>query len=91
MSAEPSAVSLNVVVPALNEEHRLGHLTSDIGRQTRRSQEVIVVDAGSHDGAIAVAEGFEGVRVLRVRHPSESATDPAIRHTLGEQRLKLGD
>lgn len=50
-----------------------------------------MVDAGSHDGAIAVAEGFDGVRVLRVRQPSESATDPAIRHTLGEQRLKLGD
>jgi hypothetical protein len=52
----------------------------------------IAIEAGTHSPwASRVPEGFDGVRVLRVRQPSESATEPAIRHTLGEQRLKLGD
>lgn len=36
---------LSVVVPALNEERRLGLLLSDLARQTREADEVIVVDA----------------------------------------------
>lgn len=66
---DPSAVSLSVVIPALNEERHVGHLLSDIGRQTRSPQEVIVVDAGSDDGTVAVAEGFAGVRVLHGERP----------------------
>ncbi len=69
MPAARSAVSVSVVVPALNEERHVGHLLGDIERQTRRPQEVIVVDAGSHDGTVAVAEGFAGVRVLHGERP----------------------
>jgi glycosyltransferase involved in cell wall biosynthesis len=61
--------SVSVVVPALNEERHIGHLLRDIGRQTRRPQEVIVVDAGSHDGTVAVARQFAGVRVLDGERP----------------------
>jgi glycosyltransferase involved in cell wall biosynthesis len=56
--------SVSVVVPALNEERHVGHLLGDIERRTRRPQEVILVDAGSHDATVAVAETFAGVRVL---------------------------
>ena len=40
---------LSVVIPALNEEHHLGQLLSDIQRQSQSPEEVIVVDAGSCD------------------------------------------
>jgi glycosyltransferase involved in cell wall biosynthesis len=55
--------SLSVVVPALNEEGRLGSLLSDLAGQTREADETIVVDAGSEDGTVSVAER-PGVRVL---------------------------
>jgi glycosyltransferase involved in cell wall biosynthesis len=60
---------VSVVVPALNEERHVGHLLRDIGCQTRRPQEVILVDAGSHDNTVAVAQRFTGVRVLHGERP----------------------
>jgi glycosyltransferase involved in cell wall biosynthesis len=68
-AASKGAPSVSVIVPALNEERHIGHLIGDIGRQTRRPQEVIVVDAGSHDGTVAVARQFAGVRVLHGERP----------------------
>ena len=69
MPEEPQAVSLSVVVPALNEERHLGHLLGDLLRQTRRPDEVIVVDAGSEDATVAVGGQFAGVRVLHGERP----------------------
>lgn len=60
---------VSVVVPALNEERHIRHLLRDIERQTRRPQEVIVIDAGSQDGTVAVARGFAQVRVLHGERP----------------------
>jgi glycosyltransferase involved in cell wall biosynthesis len=47
---------LSAVIPALNEERHLGGLLSDIERQTRSPDEVIVVDAGSSDATVRIAE-----------------------------------
>jgi glycosyltransferase involved in cell wall biosynthesis len=47
--------SVSVVVPALNEERHVGHLLGDIRRQSRKPREVILVDAASDDGTVAVA------------------------------------
>ena len=46
---------LSVVIPALNEERHLGQLLSDIQRQNRRPDEVIVVDAGFSDATVRIA------------------------------------
>jgi glycosyltransferase involved in cell wall biosynthesis len=55
---------LSVVIPALNEERHVGSLLSDVLSQTRSADEVIVVDAGSEDGTVSVAERFPGVVLL---------------------------
>ena len=47
---------LSVVIPALNEERHLAQLLSDIQRQSQRPEEVIVVDAGSRDASVRIAE-----------------------------------
>jgi glycosyltransferase involved in cell wall biosynthesis len=47
---------LSAVIPALNEERHLGGLLSDIERHTRSPDEVIVVDAGSSDATVRIAE-----------------------------------
>lgn len=53
------AVTLSVVVPTLNEAARLPLLFDTLDRQTRRTDQVIVADAGSTDGTreIAAARG----------------------------------
>src|SRR5215210_1733785 len=47
---------MSVVIPALNEEHHLGQLLSDIQRQSQRPDEIIVVDAGSCDVTDRIAK-----------------------------------
>jgi glycosyltransferase involved in cell wall biosynthesis len=61
-------VRLSVVIPALNEERHLGQVLSDLQRQSRRPDEVIVVDAGSTDATIDIAERSQAV-VLHGKPP----------------------
>ena len=56
--------SLSVVIPTLNEERHIGSLLSDIAGQTRKADEVIVVDAGSEDDTVRVAKRFPNVILL---------------------------
>jgi glycosyltransferase involved in cell wall biosynthesis len=84
VSTGPREPSVSVVVPALNEERHIGHLLRDIGRQTRRPWEVIVVDAGSHDGTVAVAREFAGVRVLHGEPPVARGRNLGGRSTSGD-------
>ena len=60
---------LSVVIPALNEEHHLGQLLSDIQRQSLRPEEVIVVDAGSCDSTVRIAEQSPDSVVLHSEPP----------------------
>jgi glycosyltransferase involved in cell wall biosynthesis len=62
-------VRLSVVIPALNEEHHLGQLLSDIQRQSLRPEEVIVVDAGSCDASVRIAEQSPVAVVLHSEPP----------------------
>ena len=52
---------LSVVIPALNEACHLGQLLSDLQRQSRRPDELIVVDAGSTDATVDIAERSQAV------------------------------
>jgi glycosyltransferase involved in cell wall biosynthesis len=54
-------VRFSVVIPALNEERHLGQLLSDIKRQTQSPDELIVVDAGSSDATVRIAEQSQAV------------------------------
>jgi glycosyltransferase involved in cell wall biosynthesis len=54
-------VRLSVVIPALNEACNLGQLLSDLQRQSRRSDELVVVDAGSTDATVDIAKRSQAV------------------------------
>lgn len=62
-------VTVSVIIPALNEERHIGRLLSDIERQSRRPEEVLVVDAGSSDGTVAIVEDFPAAVLLHGEPP----------------------
>jgi len=64
-------MNCSVVIRAYNEEMHIGRLLEGIRQQTVRDVEVILVDSGSTDRTVSIAESF-GARVLRI--PSEEFT-----------------
>jgi glycosyltransferase involved in cell wall biosynthesis len=54
-------VRLSVVIPALNEERHLGQLLADLQHQSRRPDEIILVDAGSSDATVQIANQSQAV------------------------------
>jgi glycosyltransferase involved in cell wall biosynthesis len=54
----------SIVIPTLNEENYVGPVLSDITRQTRKADEVIVVDGTSQDATVSVAKRFPEVDLL---------------------------
>jgi glycosyltransferase involved in cell wall biosynthesis len=60
-------MKVSVVVPTYNEENNLGECLRSLMRQTYPDYEVIVVDDGSSDKTVDIAEGF-GVTILRQQH-----------------------
>lgn len=62
-SAEPQ-VSVQIVVPARNEEECIGRCLDSLVRQQGIAFAITVVNDGSHDRTRAIAESFAGVRVI---------------------------
>ena len=62
--AVPATPEVSIIVPARNEEVRLGDCLSSLVAQTGVVFEIIVVDDGSTDRTRAIAESCAGVRVI---------------------------
>jgi ferritin-like metal-binding protein YciE len=59
--------TLSVIIPALNEERHIGALLCDVASQTRRPDEVLIVNAGSADGSILGRSTLGGRELGRFR------------------------
>src|SRR5512147_1864084 len=55
----------SVVIRAYNEEKYIGRLLEGIRQQTLQDVEIILVDSGSTDGTVSLAESFD-VRIERI-------------------------
>lgn len=84
----PDLRSLSVVIPAYNEEKRLpaslDRVRTWLCARKFEFSELIVVDDGSRDNTVAVAEDRPGVRVLR--NPGNRGKGYAVRHGMLESR-----
>lgn len=59
-------MNCSLVIRAYNEEKHIGRLLEGVRQQTVRDVDVILVDSGSSDATVAIAESF-GARVVHIR------------------------
>ncbi len=57
---------VSIVIRCFNEERHLGRLLHGVMQQTLREVEIVIVDSGSTDGTITVAERFP-TRILSIK------------------------
>jgi glycosyltransferase involved in cell wall biosynthesis len=77
--------SVSVVIPCYNAEAFLAETLRSALEQTRAPHEVIVVDDGSRDASVSIAESFAGVRVVRQANAGVApARNRGIREAKGE-------
>jgi glycosyltransferase involved in cell wall biosynthesis len=61
--------TISVIIPNYNRATLIGETLNNMLRQTRRPDEIIVVDDGSTDESVSVIRGF-GNRVTLLRQPN---------------------
>src|ERR1700722_10743616 len=66
-------MTVTVVITTYNYARFLGDAISSVLNQTRRADEIIVIDDGSTDDPAAVVRGFAGVRLIRQENRGRSA------------------
>lgn len=64
-------MNCSIIIRAYNEEKYIGRLLEGIRQQTLKDVEIILVDSGSTDGTVSVAEAF-AARIVRI--PSSEFT-----------------
>ena len=64
METDHAEVTVDIIIPARNEEDCLGRCLQSLVAQQGISFQITVVDDGSTDRTRAIAESFPGVRVL---------------------------
>ncbi|HEY2391419.1 MAG TPA: glycosyltransferase family 2 protein [Candidatus Angelobacter sp.] len=74
MKTAHAEVTVDVIVPARNEEDCLGRCLRSLTAQQGISFQITVVDDGSTDRTRAIAESFPQVRVLSAAEPSPGMT-----------------
>lgn len=58
-------MNCSLIIRAYNEEKHLGRLLAGIKQQTLRDVEIILVDSGSTDATVSIAESF-GAKVVKI-------------------------
>jgi glycosyltransferase involved in cell wall biosynthesis len=80
---------LSVIIPTLNEERHVGSLLSDIAGQTRKPDEVLVVDAGSKDGTVPVVRRLPFAQLLEGTPPVACGRNLGGRSATGDVLIFL--
>jgi glycosyltransferase involved in cell wall biosynthesis len=79
--------TVDVIIPALNEEDTIILCLDSVLRQTLRPRQIVLVDDGSHDRTVARAVmfcRFRGVRLVTIRRESPIGKTPTIKRQARE-------
>lgn len=80
---------VSIIVPTLNEENYVGSLLSDIARQTRAADEILVVDGRSKDETVPIVERFPNANLLIGSPPVASQRNLGGRKARGDVLIFL--
>jgi glycosyltransferase involved in cell wall biosynthesis len=58
-------LTISLVMAVLDGDRFLGQALDSVAAQTRQPDEIIIVDGGSSDRSVAIAESYERVRVIK--------------------------
>lgn len=91
MKAAPSAPSVTVAIPVLDEARHIDDCLAAVAAQTYPAiLEVLVIDGGSRDDTVARARRFPGVRVLHnPRRRQAAALNLALEEARGEILVRV--
>jgi glycosyltransferase involved in cell wall biosynthesis len=78
--------SISLVIPTRNAASSLGRCLASVAAQTRRPDEVIVVDGGSQDQTVALARAF-GATVLEMEANRSAQRNQGARRSSGDYLL----
>ena len=78
-----------VIIPAYNAARFLGATLDSLRFQTLRAVETVVVDDGSQDETSHIADGYEGVRVIRQQNAGVAAARRASTGTRVARRRNI--
>lgn len=82
-------MTVSVLIPCLNEEKYISTILTDLSRQTRVADEIIVVDGYSSDTTQTIVSGFKGVQLF-VHGPGVALQrNVAASHATGELLIFL--
>lgn len=76
------AAKVDVIIPALNEEHAIAACLESVLRQTFKPRRIMLVDDGSRDRTVEIAEGFcrmRGAALTVVRRRAPIGKTPTIK------------
>lgn len=79
--------SVDVVIPALNEEERIVRCLASVLRQTLRPRRIVIVDDGSHDRTLERATAFcnfHGMVLLTIHRRKPIGKTPTIKRQARE-------
>ncbi|MDP1713328.1 MAG: glycosyltransferase family 2 protein [Anaerolineales bacterium] len=80
-------MNCSIIIRAYNEEKHLGRLLEGIRQQTLKDVEVILVDSGSSDSTVSIAESF-GAHVVNIR-PEEFTFGRSLNYGIKEAKREF--
>ena len=77
-------MNCSIIIRAYNEEKHIGRLLEGIRHQTLKDVDVILVDSGSTDSTVAIAESY-GARIVNIR-PEEFTFGRSLNYGIKEAK-----
>jgi glycosyltransferase involved in cell wall biosynthesis len=81
------SATVDVVIPALNEARHLPLCLASLMRQTMKPRQIVIVDDGSRDGTVEIAEAFgaqHGLPIVAIRRRAPIGKTPTIKRQARE-------